>query len=163
MSKIYILKRDLPTFMKGDLFELRDDGCLYWLGGGVLQPGWGSGHWKHQVMAYHKRTLEAFPNILEEWFEENGELKYGIVGIAWHNEEVVIKMSGIEAAERMTAKLQALERLLAKGFEFDYVGKYENLCGNGFEIPIKATMPATQYNKTAVAQDLKICFGGEES
>lgn len=158
---IYRLKRDLPTFMMGDLFELKADGCLYWLGGGVLQPGWGSGHWKHNVMAYHKKTLAAFPNILEEWFEALGKTS-AIANVALLGKDVVIKMYSQDEAERMAEKMEALQRLNAKGLEFDYVGGYENLCGNGFEIPITATMPPEQYNNKAVAEDLKVLFGGKE-
>lgn len=60
----YKLIKDLPTFNKGDIFELRD-GHLY-----LLETEDSSRHWKDKVMAYHRRTLEQFPNILEDWFEE---------------------------------------------------------------------------------------------
>lgn len=63
-----------------------------------------------------------------------------------------------EEAERALEKLKAIKRLKDKGFEFNYVGEYENLCGNGFEIPITAIMPPEQYNKKAVAEDLAMLF-----
>lgn len=63
--KRYKLKKDLPTFRAGDIFELRDDGCLY------LWRGYeGCKHWKTNVIAYHRKTLGKFPNILADWFEE---------------------------------------------------------------------------------------------
>ena len=66
--KRYKLLKDLPTFRAGDLFELRDDGCLYWV------RGWRNPdevkYWDKEVIAYHKNTLKFFPNILADWFEE---------------------------------------------------------------------------------------------
>lgn len=66
--KRYKLKKDLPTFRAGDLFELRDDGCLYWV------RGWRNPdevkYCDKEVIAYHKNTLKFFPNILTDWFEE---------------------------------------------------------------------------------------------
>ena len=66
--KRYKLKKDLPTFRAGDLFELRDDGCLYWV------RGWRNPdevkYYDKEVIAYHKNTLKFFPNILTDWFEE---------------------------------------------------------------------------------------------
>lgn len=61
--KRYELLRDLPTFHKGDIFELRDDGCLY-----LDHTEFANGHWKQEVMAYHRNTLAQFPNILADWF-----------------------------------------------------------------------------------------------
>lgn len=66
--KLYRLKKDLPTFSAGDVFELRN-GSLY-LVKDKLKEDAGCGHWKQEVMAYHKHTLERFPSILIEWFEE---------------------------------------------------------------------------------------------
>lgn len=65
MNKFYKLKKDLPTFTAGDIFELRADGCLW-----QVERYEGENHWKDEVMAYHRRTLEHFPNILRDWFEE---------------------------------------------------------------------------------------------
>lgn len=66
--KRYKLKKDLPTFRAGDLFELRDDGCLYWV------RGWRNPdevkYCDKEVIAYHKNTLRFFPSILTDWFEE---------------------------------------------------------------------------------------------
>ena len=59
--KYYKLLKDLPTFNKGDLFCRADVGGLWH----CTEP---KGH--VDVMAYHQNTLEKFPNILEDWFEE---------------------------------------------------------------------------------------------
>lgn len=156
---IYRLKRDLPTFMKGDLFELRADGCLYWLGGGALQPGWSSGHWKHNVMAYHKKTLAAFPNILEEWFEELGKTN-AIANVALLGRDVVIKMYSQDEAERMAEKMEAWQRLKDKGFRF--CGHDDRDRGQLGDIVIYAEMPTFEYDDDSTRDDLDLLFGGEE-
>lgn len=52
--KRYKLLKDLPTFKAGDLFYISEYGALVYDG----------------VMAYARQTLDMFPNILTEWFEE---------------------------------------------------------------------------------------------
>lgn len=55
--KYYKLLKDLPTFKAGDLFYINpDQGCL-------VQKD-------TLILAYAKKTLENFPNILTDWFEE---------------------------------------------------------------------------------------------
>ena len=56
--KHYKLLKDLPTFKAGDLFYISEYGALIYDDGGF------------GVMAYAQSTLEKFPNILTEWFEE---------------------------------------------------------------------------------------------
>ena len=56
--KQYKLLKDLPTFKAGDLFYISEYGALVYDDGGF------------GVMAYAQSTLEKFPNILTEWFEE---------------------------------------------------------------------------------------------
>lgn len=63
MTKYYKLLKDLPTFKKGNLFRLSDEGTLF-----LDAPA--PPHWKDKVVAYHHCTLERFPNILKDWFEE---------------------------------------------------------------------------------------------
>ena len=64
MKKYYKLLEDLPTFKKGDLFYIDEfNGCLYYVN--KKDP---PEHWKKEVMAYHKNTLDNFPNILADWF-----------------------------------------------------------------------------------------------
>lgn len=54
--KRYKLKRDLPTFKAGDVFYLNEAGSLI--------------HDSDGVVAYSWTTLDKFPNILTDWFEE---------------------------------------------------------------------------------------------
>ena len=54
--KRYKLKRDLPTFKAGEIFYISDMGNLI--------------HDSDGVVAYSWSTLEKFPNILADWFEE---------------------------------------------------------------------------------------------
>lgn len=55
--KYYKLLKDLPTFKAGDLFFINpEQGCL------VQKDS--------LILAYAKKTLEKFPNILTDWFEE---------------------------------------------------------------------------------------------
>ena len=54
--KRYKLKRDLPTFKAGEIFYLSDTGNL-------LRES-------DNVPAYSWSTIDKFPNILNEWFEE---------------------------------------------------------------------------------------------
>lgn len=56
--KRYKLLKDLPTFKAGDLFYISEHGAL------VYDDG------DFGVMTYTQSTLEKFPNILTEWFEE---------------------------------------------------------------------------------------------
>lgn len=58
VMKRYKLLKDLPTFKAGDLFYISEYGAL------VYDDGDGG------VMAYARQTLDMFPNILTEWFEE---------------------------------------------------------------------------------------------
>lgn len=59
--KRYKLLKDLPTFKAGDLFYISEYGAL--VHNGCDPDG-------YNVMAYAQSTLEKFPNILTEWFEE---------------------------------------------------------------------------------------------
>ena len=59
--KRYKLLKDLPTFKAGGLFYISEYGALVYDDGGF------------GVMAYAQSTLEKFPNILTEWFEEMEE------------------------------------------------------------------------------------------
>ena len=54
--KRYKLKRDLPTFKAGETFHLSGMGNLI--------------HESDGVVAYSWSTLDKFPNILTDWFEE---------------------------------------------------------------------------------------------
>lgn len=54
--KKYKLLKDLPTFKAGDEFYINSIGDL------ILYDKW--------IVAYTKLTLDKFPNILTDWFEE---------------------------------------------------------------------------------------------
>ena len=54
--KRYKLKRDLPTFKAGEIFYISDMGNLI--------------HESDNVPAYSWSTIDKFPNILTDWFEE---------------------------------------------------------------------------------------------
>lgn len=54
--KRYKLKKDLPTFKVGDEFYLDSANDLRFKGS--------------DITAYNDKTLEKFPNILKDWFEE---------------------------------------------------------------------------------------------
>ena len=85
----YKLLKDLPTFKAGSLFYISEYGAL------VYDNNNGG------VMAYTRQTLEKFPDILTEWFEEIKEPidniywkpavgdKYWILGMFNHIEYVI--------------------------------------------------------------------------
>ena len=54
--KRYKLKKDLPTFKEGEIFYLSDNGNLI--------------RESDNVPAYSWSTIDKFPNILTDWFEE---------------------------------------------------------------------------------------------
>lgn len=57
--KYYKLKKDLPTFKKGEIFFINDYGNLI--------------SYTHNVVAYALPTLKKFPRILKDWFEPTSE------------------------------------------------------------------------------------------
>ena len=57
--KRYELKKDLPTFKAGEVFYLSDAGNLF--------------RESDNVPAYSWSTIDKFPNILADWFEEMKE------------------------------------------------------------------------------------------
>ena len=67
-----------------------------------------------------------------------------------------------EEAEKAVEKLKALKRLKDKGFKFYGDIRYECLCGNGFNILLKAEMPPEAYTDEEVSEDLTLLFRSEE-
>lgn len=67
--KHYKLLKDLPTFKADDEFEINNRGDLVFVGG-TEEPKDGK-----TLVAYAGSTLEKFPNILTDWFEEIEESK----------------------------------------------------------------------------------------
>ena len=65
--KHYKLLKDLPTFKVGDEFKLNEKGHLVFIKGTQeVEEG-------QTLIAYTSYTLEKFPNILKDWFEEMPE------------------------------------------------------------------------------------------
>lgn len=60
--KRYKLKKDLPTFKAGGTFHINDKGNL------VSDNEFSKG-----IVAYSKSTLDKFPSILTDWYEEYEE------------------------------------------------------------------------------------------
>lgn len=107
--KKYMLKRDLPTFKAGDIFIISPDGCLWHSTGG-----------EHvDVMAYHRRTIEAFPEMLTEWFTEikahaplEGSLDYDLYVIDSENTDTTqeqLRDCIKDALEQIISHLKELE------------------------------------------------------
>lgn len=57
--KRYKLKRDLPTFKAGEIFYISDSGNLF--------------RESDNIAAYSWTTLDKFPNIITDWFEQINE------------------------------------------------------------------------------------------
>lgn len=74
MVKKYKLLKDLPTFKAGEEFFISDSGNL--IAGTPSNPKQITVETRYglpmkiNLMAYAKETLEEFPNILKDWFEE---------------------------------------------------------------------------------------------
>lgn len=182
--KKYKLLKELPTFKAGEVFRLKDGNLYYY----PAENGTENAHWADNIIAYHHKTLEKFPNILEEWFEEVEEPKapdnYWFVndltgepmnikcsnyfGLHKYIESIRLRKEFInyfeteEEAKLAVRKLQAWKRLKDKGFEFDSTPYCSALCGNGFEIYFSAIMPPEFWNDNDVKEDLILLFGGEE-
>lgn len=125
--KRYKLERDLPTFKAGEIFYLSDTGNLI--------------RESDNVPAYSWATLEKFPNILTDWFEEVNEptrwkpeidQEYyclgsdgSVMGDEWVNLSIDrnrLKIGNCfqteEEAEKAVEKLKAWKRLKDSGFKF---------------------------------------------
>lgn len=65
--KKYKLLKDLPTFKAGEMFAINASDDLISLEHTTLHPLTGQ---LTNIVAYYASTLEKFPNILKDWFEE---------------------------------------------------------------------------------------------
>lgn len=164
--KRYKLLKDLPTFNAGDEFALRDDGCLYLVD--TAEGAHRNAHWAKEVMAYHRKTLERFPTIIEDWFEEVEVPDYylyldslGGVCVDQYDadyvdkrrEEIGNSFKSEEKAEKVAKKLKAWKRLKDKGFRFDGW----NIPVDGKGITIFANYPS------GTRADLDLLFSQEDS
>ena len=63
-TKYYKLIKSLPTFEVGDVFKINKRGHLEYIKGSqIVKMG-------QELIAYTNTTLDKFPNILKDWFEE---------------------------------------------------------------------------------------------
>lgn len=116
--KRYKLKKDLPTFKAGEIFYLSDAGNLI--------------RESDNVPAYSWSTIDKFPNILTDWFEEINEStrwkpeadqKYyfsdsngSVYDSVWSNDYIDRSRSGIgNCFESREEAEKAVERLKAWG------------------------------------------------
>ena len=125
--KRYKLAKDLPTFNVGDVFYLNEAGSLI--------------HESDGVVAYSWTTIDNFPNILTDWFEEieeqtrwkpeEGHRYYFLDSNSliyesfWSDDYIDRNRSKIgncfqtkEEAERAVEKLKAWKRLKDSGLKF---------------------------------------------
>lgn len=157
--KQYKLIKDLPTFKAGDEFYINKKGNLVSID---EQP----------IVAYFRQTLEKFPNILKDWFEEidigfyladSGEIiKYDSEEDPYclnYRKSIGNDFKTEEETEKALEKLKAWKRLKDKGFRFDGYDVAHNsngdLCGQLF-------YNAGDYCIEDVEKDLDLLFGGEE-
>lgn len=141
MLKRYKLLKDLPTFKAGDEFFIGESGNL--IAGtpekpktvrvGEIEPI------EINLMAYAKETLEQFPNILTDWFEEIKEPKriyyandFGcnVANMTENNNSIIIKSlksvgNHFETYEEAKAyleylKAKAIIKQDTKGFKPDW-------------------------------------------
>lgn len=134
--KKYKLLKDLPTFKAGQIFDLCNDGLWQLDDNDALV-----------IMAYARATLDKFPNILGDWFEEIGKSEeaneskiwepkldrkyynisdFGFISNSTNNGSQIDQFRiGIgncfhteEEAEKAIEKLEALRRLREKGLRF---------------------------------------------
>lgn len=160
--KKYKLLKDLPTFKAGQTFvllaEYEKKLCYNKTFGETIyrQPGlyMVDDNGKIAVLAYHQTTLDKFPNILDEWFEEVAENKvwkpkfkdvfyYLVANCGIHRgmntqngfEEMVMSIGNcfrtIEDAEKAVEKLKALRRLREKGLRFRHAKRFLDFDSDG--------------------------------
>lgn len=172
--KKYRLLKDLPTFKAGEIFKLKGGNLYYY----PAENGTENAHWSDRIMAYHHKTLEKFPNILDEWFEEVEEPKeywcineWGIIeDTDYKNDkydnaakEIGNYFSSKEEAERAVEKLKAWKRLKDLGAKFnDYnLGDLSgtDYIGDKYLIELDGL---TNEKVCRVKSDLDLLFGGEE-
>ena len=121
-------------------------------------------HWEDAPEGAKKYWfIDAYGNIVQNEITKHYGDEYTDMTDAYENQKQIGNyFDSREEAEKAVERLRAWKRLKDKGFRFDPVYRYEALCGNGFNIPITATMPPEAYTDTEVSKDLDICFGGEE-
>ena len=166
--KKYRLLKELPTFKAGEIFRLEGGDLFYY----PADNGTREAHWSDKIMAYHHKTLEKFPNILEEWFKEVEveEQKYyslstngRIDEYIWDNttgdnirKELGNYFSSIEEAGLVVRKLKAWKRLKDAGFD---VSNYGYDYDTNLKIDGEIYFSIKSYD--GIENDFKLLFRGE--
>lgn len=177
--KKYRLLKDLPTFKAGEIFKLKGGNLYYY----PAENGTENTHWSDKIMAYHHKTLEKFPNILDEWFEEVEEPKNfwfideyspacGVLAKNynpdfWRYDEYHIDklkqignyFSSKEEAEKAVEKLKAWKRLKDKGLKFKGIIGYDE---THFWFPNPNNIEFMFENRETRKDLNLLLFGGEE-
>lgn len=130
--KRYRLMKDLPTFKAGEVFEIGEDGSLF----RIDHTGNGSG----RVMAYHRKTLDKFPSILEEWFEEIKPV------------EPLIKDEKIRKAVRAWAEASGLEHFTVINEHFNCCKIMGRKCNRVSKIEFLTTIPNATHQTYTIAE-----------
>ena len=165
--KKYRLLKDLPTFKAGEIFKLKGGNLYYY----PAENGTENAHWSDRIMAYNHKTLEKFPNILDEWFEEVEEPKeYWVIDIrdgagykpyleepSEMDFEIGNYFETEEDALLAVRKLKAWKKLKDKGFKFKewkHTPFMETV--DGYNIHIEAYIDKI----VDVMKDLDLLFSG---
>ena len=167
--KKYKLLKELPTFKAGEIFKLKGGNLYYY----PAENGTRDAHWSDKIMAYNHKTLEKFPNILDEWFEEVEEPKehwmigvFGDVDIvsSLFPDDMIDKLREIgnyfetkEEAELEVRKLKSWKRLKDNGFSFE---RWKKSCNTDGKIIFHLDELGPRLAN--FRDDLNTLFGGEE-
>ena len=163
--KKYRLLKGLPTFKAGEIFKLKGGNLYYY----PAENGTENAHWSDRIMAYNHKTLEKFPNILDEWFEEVEEPKdYWVIDIrdgagykpyleepSEMDFEIGNYFETKEEAELAVRKLKAWKRLKDNGLKLESAEDFMRspLDEIHFEYDVE--------HQKNVYQDICIILGGE--
>ena len=165
--KKYKLRKDLPTFKAGEIFKLKGGNLYYY----PAENGTRDAHWSDNIMAYHHKTLDKFPNILEEWFEEVEEpKKYWVIDIrdgagykpyleepSEMDFEIGNYFDTRGGAELAVERLKAWKRLKDKGLSFE---RWKKSCNTDGKIIFHLDELGPRLAN--FRDDLNTLFGGEE-
>ena len=165
--KKYRLLKGLPTFKAGEIFKLKGGNLYYY----PAENGTENAHWSDKIMAYNHKTLEKFPNILDEWFEEVEEPKdYWVIDIrdgagykpyleepSEMDFEIGNYFETKEEAEKAVEKLKAFKRLKDNGFSFE---RWKKSCNTDGKIIFHLDELGPRLAN--FRDDLNTLFGGEE-
>ena len=173
--KKYRLLKDLSIFKAGEIFKLKGGNLYYY----PADNGTENAHWSDKIMAYHHKTLDKFPNILEEWFEEVEEPKeywmidvFGDVDIvsSIYTDDMIDELREIgnyfetkKEAKKAVAKLKAWKKLKDLGAKFNgyNLGDLSGTDYIGVEYLIELD-GLTNKELCELESYLDLLFGGEE-